>query len=368
MKLYLLVISGFLTTGAYAQQVVNGLKQGEGPMTFPTGLTLQGNYVDGRFYTLSAALLKHVKRNTITLPVPSNIYVTDDADKSLHYYSLLPEGKIKGTFVLLPSSGETTESVLNNNKDLIAQCYSKNIIAIVLSINSDQGLDDDPFALKFLNTVFLDVVSKYKAPSDKFVMGGLSNGGMLSLRYTEMSRDSSKRTSIVPMAVYAADPPVDLADLYNTSVRKLKENEGRQNLDGGRMAGLNEAKMLVASLEMKTGGTPEKYPEKYNQRSMFARSLPNGGNAHFLFKVPVRIYCDPDILWQIKERDRNYYDMNAANLSALITFLNIHGSKQAAFVSSLGLGHRLDGRRHPHSWSIVQPDDCINWLEGLLND
>jgi len=29
-------------------------------------------------------------------------------------------------------------------------------------------------------------------------------------------------------------------------------------------------------------------------------------------------------------------------------------------------GYRLDGRRHPHSWSIVEPVDCINWILECL--
>ena len=366
MKLKLLSLCSLLTLGACAQQAPDHLKQGEGNMTFPTGLTLKGNYVNGRFFTLSSACLKYLKRNTISLSQASSLYITNDADKSLHYYAVLPADAIKGVIALLPSTGETTESVLDNNKDLIEICQGQNVMAIVLSINSDQGLDDDRLALKFINTVLSDAVTKYKAHADNIVIGGLSNGGMLSLRYTEMSRDGSKRTSIIPKAVYAADPPVDLADLYNTSVRMLKENEGRQNLDGGRIAGLSEAKILVETLEAKTGGAPAQHPDAYNKRSMFARLSSDGGNAKFLLKVPVRIYCDPDINWQIKQRDRNYYDMNAADLSALVTFLNMHGNDNADFISSLGLGYRLDGRRHPHSWSIIQPNDCLNWLKALF--
>lgn len=79
------------------------------------------------------------------------------------------------------------------------------------------------------------------------------------------------------------------------------------------------------------------------------------------------MYCDPDILWALRERNRDYYDMNAADLSAMINFLNLNGNKEAEFIPALGKGYRLDGTRHPHSWSIVDPVDCLNWVLNILN-
>ncbi len=189
---------------------------------------------------------------------------------------------------------------------------------------------------------------------------------MLALRYTEMSRDSSNKTFIDPLAVIGIDPPVDIAGLYNTSKRFILMNDGRTNLSAGRLNGLIESKSIVKSCNKIYGGAPEQYPEQYIRHSMYSRLEKDGGNAKYLMRVPVRLYCDPDILWQLKERNRDYYDMNAADLSAMVNFLNLNGNQAAELIPALGKGYRLDGTRHPHSWSIVDPSDCIDWILKLV--
>lgn len=232
--------------------------------------------------------------------------------------------------------------------------FNKEILTIVPSINNDYGVDDEKAALDFLNFVFTETVTKYKAPKNKFILSGLSAGGMTALRYTEMSRDSSNRTSIIPTAVYGVDPPVDLAGLYYRSKRDIDRNIEH--------TGLSESKRIVESFNQQYGGSPDQQPKRYIESSMYSRSEINGGNATYLKNVPVRLYCDPDIEWNLKERNRDYYDMNAADESAMINFLNLTGNKKAEFISALGKGYRLDGTRHPHSWSIVDADDCIKWI------
>jgi len=144
-------------------------------------------------------------------------------------------------------------------------------------------------------------------------------------------------------------------------------NDGRSNLSPGMLSGLVESKWLVNEFNKTYGGSPDQYPEQYIKRSMYSKSQTNGGNAKFLVDVPVRIYCDPDILWQMKERNRDYYDMNAVDQSAMINFLNVIGNKNASFIPALGKGYRLDGTRHPHSWSIVDAQDLIGWIWELIN-
>jgi len=50
----------------------------------------------------------------------------------------------------------------------------------------------------------------------------------------------------------------------------------------------------------------------------------------------------------------------------MINFLNLNGNTDAELVPALGKGYRLDGTRHPHSWSIVDPSNCIDWIQKML--
>jgi hypothetical protein len=61
------------------------------------------------------------------------------------------------------------------------------------------------------------------------------------------------------------------------------------------------------------------------------------------------------------------YDMNALDQSAMILLLNDMGNKKAEFINAYGKGYRIEGNRHPHSWSIVEPIGTINWILKCLN-
>jgi hypothetical protein len=209
--------------------------------------------------------------------------------------------------------------------------------------------------MNFLNTTFTDVIKKYKVPKNKFVIGGLSLGGMLALRYSEYAYDgASHNTVIIPKAVFGADPPVDLVTLYQQFTGGVGRNFSKDTSE--------EAKFYIKRMLKQFGGTPEQHPENYFKYSMYSRSEKDGGNARFLKTIPVRIYCDPDIDWQMKYKHRDYYDMNAPDQTAMIIQLQLMGNTKAEFINALGKGHRLDGSRHPHSWSIIEPADCLNWI------
>lgn len=345
---------------------VNNTLQGVGKTTFKTGLSMNGHFLDGQFINLDNKYIERLYKVKSTLQNTANIYGAIKNTDSLYYYTVLPQGDIKGVLILLPGGGESVESVICSNKKLIESASDQHIITVLLSVNNG-AIDDDKLTLKFLNTTFQQVTDQYHLPKDKFVIGGLSGGGMLALRYTEIAKAGGNKTYIIPKAVFGADPPVDMAGLYNSSKRFITMNDGRANLSPGMASGLAEAKWIVSAFNKIYGGSPDQYPDEYIKRSMYSRSQTDGGNAKFLADVPVRIYCDPDILWQLKERNRDYYDMNAADQSAMINFLNIIGNKNAGFIPALGKGYRLDGTRHPHSWSIVDAQDLVGWILKLVD-
>ena len=48
--------------------------------------------------------------------------------------------------------------------------------------------------------------------------------------------------------------------------------------------------------------------------------------------------------------------------AALINLLRVAGNARAELITTTGKGYRPDGRRHPHSWSIVDELDLVRWL------
>ncbi len=361
---------GKLTLINYATYVgnfKNGQLNGNGAAYFVTGGKTIGNFVDGNFLNLDKKYLVLLKKQYVNLKHNSKIYNSED-DKQLFYYALVPSKKITSALVLFPSTGESVENVISCNKVLMQQAYDHNIMTAVVSANYNDPLDSDKATMAFFETVFKDMVTRFNAPKDKFILSGLSLGGENALQYTEMSRNNSYDTFIKPLAVIGVDPPVDMRDLYYGAKKQISvyEKEG-DNLSENKKIALKEDHFLVDGFTRLYGGSPDEFPGKYISGSQFSRSEEDGGNAKFLVNVPVRLYCDPDIVWQLKNKGRDYYEMNAANLSAMVNFLMQKGNAKAELIPAIGKGYRVDGTRHPHSWSIVEPLDCVKWILGLVN-
>ena len=340
----------------YIGMMQKGVPNGKGKYSYADGFIQEGNFIDGEFLNLSDSYLKFLQKNTLSIIDSTDIFVNDGGSKSLYYFALVPKDSIKGVLILLPSTGEPPVEVFSNNVKLTELAFDNDLAIIVPSINYNPCLNE--VSLNFLNTTFSDMLKKYNPPKDKIVIGGFSLGGLNALRYTEMALQNNSTTVIKPKAVYGVDPPLDYAQGYYTALRLVEKNFSEISV--------NEAKSGLEKANSQFGGKPDKFPEKYLQYSPYSRSEKNGGNAALLKNIPVRIYCDPDINWWMTNRRMDYYDMNALNHTAMINQLNILGNDKAEFINALGKGYRLDGARHPHSWSIVDADDCINWLKKCL--
>jgi hypothetical protein len=59
-------------------------------------------------------------------------------------------------------------------------------------------------------------------------------------------------------------------------------------------------------------------------------------------------------------------DLNAVTLRQLAACLQRQGNTRAEYIETTGKG-RLHGRPFPHSWSIVDVPECVQWLQTCLN-
>ena len=117
----------------------------------------------------------------------------------------------------------------------------------------------------------------------------------------------------------------------------------------------------------KENGTIYNNPEKYKRLSPFHKEEETTGNEQYLKDVPVRLYYDTDIEWQLKNRRNGYYDTKMPDGSELINRLLLGGNKRAEFVASKQPGLRSNGIRHPNSLSIVNEAECIQWIKKSLD-
>lgn len=285
----------------------------------------------------------------------SNLYINDEESTELYYLKLIPKGKIKGAIVILPSGGETIQDLLKQIS-IPKLALNKGIATIIPSIN--WGTEDRKVEIETLNSIFKEVVQEHNIPKENFILGGLSNGGMISLTYAQQSVKDKEKTFLKPKGIFGLDVPLDKAHFYQYCQREIQRNFSE--------LGVGEARWIMNSYNEIYGGSPEEFPEKYIEASIYSNGVENGGNAKYLKDIPIRMYTDLDVDWLINERRRDLYDWNGSDIVAMVNDLKLMGNKEANVIITMGKGVKLDGTKHPHSWSIMDNQDCFDWIEKLI--
>lgn len=282
--------------------------------------------------------------------------VFDKNDSSNYYLAIKPKsGVIKGVLVLFPGFGADAESIFPETK-LQNVAYANDILTIGFNNGRKIGVDDT--VSNKINLVLKHVTDQFHVDTSKFVIGGFSSGGTIALRFTEFTREKPEKFYVKPKAVFAIDSPVDIFSMMEDDEREISKNFSD--------IGVNEAKYITSLMNNYYGKFREN-KDVYNYLSPFYKDNKGQGNEKYLTKVPTRVYHDVDIEWQLKNRRRSIYDMNCLNSSEMINRLLLMGNAEAEFINSKNPGVRSDGTRHPHSWSIVDEVDCIQWIKEKLN-
>jgi hypothetical protein len=289
---------------------------------------------------------------------PHDLYRSWDKDSTTLFYKLvIPKTKPVAALVILPGAREPISDV-EQQISLHTLAAEKGFLVIFPSIN--WGTTKHIYEHEMLDQIFTQVIKRFNIPKDKFVLGGFSGGAMLSLTYTEKANREKGSTVIIPKAVFGIDPPLDYAHLWQHCINDIER-------DFSDVA-VAEGKWITEMYTEEFGGSPAQFPQNYIRYSIYSRSEKDGGNAKYLLKTPLLLYTEPDVVWSMKNRHRDFYDLNAMDISAMINLLQLGGNKNAELIVTHNKGYRLNGNRHPHSWSIMDNQQCFDWiLEQLKN-
>lgn len=283
--------------------------------------------------------------------------VFNDKDADDYYIQLKPPTeKINGVLILLPGYGEKAESIFPSS-NLFNTAYANGILTIAIA--GGEKIYADEKVMDKLSRGLTDFIKRNPNISkDQFVIGGFSAGGTISLRYAEYSVENPTKAPITFKGVFTVDSPLDLGDIWEYFQREIKRNYSE--------VGIFEAKMISEKINREIG-TPETNPKRYKELTPFNHRLTEIGNEKFLKNIAVRVYEDMDVEWQLKQRRRSLFDSNALSASELINRLMLMGNERAEFITSKQPGMRSNGMRHPHSWSIVDEVECIQWTLKLFD-
>jgi pimeloyl-ACP methyl ester carboxylesterase len=185
-------------------------------------------------------------------------------------------------------------------------------------------------------------------------LAGLSLGGTRALRLAEFLRANGDPYGMRVTAVAIVDAPLDMVRLWHAERRAAEV--------GFHPAAADEGRWVTYLLETHLAGTPSEARSRYVQYSPFVFGEEHGGNARYLRDVALRAYHEPDVDWWIANRAKSYYSMNSLDLAALVNELRLSGNSRAELVTTVGQRRGYAEGASPHTWSIVDNGDLIDWF------
>ena len=263
-----------------------------------------------------------------------------------------PGNLVRSLVVLLPYYGSDANEF--SSAELPTLLARKGVATMVVAA-AGYLTDDDLLTLRGL---IGEVVQELNLPGGRLVLGGISAGGTGALRYSEYCISGHCDTRSRPVATFSVDAPLDFESWWNRETLNLRRGNPKSSLE--------ESQAILDALRSALGGSPTEAQKVYRSRSPFLASETDGGNARLLRAVPIRLYTEPDVIWMIENRGRDYYTMNAMDQAALILQLRALGNKKADLITTTGKGFRPPGTRNPHSWTIVDEPELADWINYQL--
>lgn len=275
-----------------------------------------------------------------------------------HYLVVEPKknGSISGVLFLLAGFGQIPEDSPPETK-LHIEAYKNNILTIFYA--GGNKLYADSITQMNISNVIRDVLDKYNINPNHFIFGGFSAGGMIALRYVELCNEFPDQYPVHPKGVFTIDSPIDIFTIYDQLEETLRNKYSEFAVE--------EAARAVEHIK-NDFGVPRENILTYSKLTPFCMDKSISQNEIFLKNTAVRTYHDVDIAWRIKNRNQTVHGSNYEVSSELINRLVLMGNNKAEFMQSFKTGYRSNGQRHPHSWSIVNEKELIQWSVHLLKE
>ncbi|MEJ8844472.1 hypothetical protein WG954_18915 [Lacibacter sp. H375] len=278
---------------------------------------------------------------------------TKDSTSNLYIVVHPPKLPYKGYAFLIPGMFQKANDVLLQT-ELPRYAAQQGILVIIPTFKtgiSSFGFDSATQA-SFLELLG-HVTTTYKLSGLNFYLGGFSIGGTCAIKYAELA--FANNYSVRPSAVFAIDAPLDFERVYNGILRETK-------LPNSTEDGLAESNYILKRLMKEFGGSPSDNLSEYHRKSPYSFNDTTQHAIKPLVNLPIRLYTEPDILWWLSE-GVDYSIMNAFDFAAMTNELKRLGNKKIELMISRNKGYRKpDNARHPHSWSIVEPKDLVQWM------
>ncbi len=284
------------------------------------------------------------------------VYLNAKDSTTNMYIAVVPENeKVNSFMVLLDGFGNSPQDVLLQT-DIPQYASQRGILTIIPLLKTGTTyFGSDVASQQSLEEIINLVVSKYQLKDKGFYIGGFSIGGTCAVKYAELA--VQKNYPVKPTAVFAIDPPLDWERYYKAAKRVVRlSNPTKVN---------GEVFYMIDRIQKEMKGTPKTALANFYAHSPYSFSDSTQKAIKNLIKTPIMIISEPDIEWWLKERGYDYNYNNITDHAAMINELQRLGNNNAVLITTTNKGYRKpDNRRHPHSWSIADPEQIIKWLQS----
>ncbi len=175
-------------------------------------------------------------------------------------------------------------------------------------------------------------------------LGGFSSGGNVALLIADR---------LNPKGLFIVDSPIDLANFYIASEKRAKDDVNNIT---------SEADGLINLLNKRLGN-PNEDISPYENYSPYTSKTDFTYNIHFSKNTAIRLYTEPDLVFQ-KQWFPNilFADLNTYSIQKMHTSLLKLGYQNIEYIETKNKGYRANGNRAPHSWSIVDEKEIVEWI------
>ena len=275
-------------------------------------------------------------------------------DTTANYYMIFkPKIQAKGLLILLPGFGETPEAA-SKETTIQDEANKMGLMTVFLSLQYGNGsFYVDSLSQGKLDTLIFDLQKKYQLKDKPLYVGGFSLGGSGAVKYAERAYSSTNLPK--PKAIFALDSPLDFERFYKSCEYQIRISKSK--------IATEESAYFIKRSQYEFQGSPLQNLKAYHQISPYSHSDTLQTAIKPLIKCPVMLISEPDMMWQMQERNRSLYELNTIDCSAMINSLRSLGNENAQLILTSDKGYRKStGNKHPHSWSIGDAEMIVNWL------
>lgn len=272
------------------------------------------------------------------------------------YLAVVPENKpIKAFMFLMDGFGAEPRDVLVQTS-LPVYAAQQGVLTIIPVLKTGSlYFGTDNASQQSLSDQIRRVIDRYHLQGKDLYIGGFSIGGSCAVKYAELA--GLHNDLVKPKAVFAVDPPLDWERFYNSAKRVIRLSDpGKVN---------SEVTYMVGRIEKELGGTPQTALENFYNNSPYSFSDTTQRAVKTLVNMPIMLITEPDVQWWLSQRGYDFSYINVTDHVGMINELQRLGNSKAVLVTTVDKGYRKpDNRRHPHSWSIADPEQLMKWLQS----